>query len=149
MAITQAMCTSFKKELLEGKHNFSSAGHTFKIALFSAGATLSAGTTNFVAGATAGEVVGSGYSSGGNTLTKVDPTTGGTVGFTNFATATFTAVSLTARGGLVYNTTTAGSSSTTNAIAVLDFSADQTAVAGNFVISFPTADSSTAIIRIE
>ena len=149
MAITQAMCTSFKKELLEGKHNFSSAGHTFKIALFSAGATLSAGTTNFVAGATAGEVVGSGYSSGGNTLTKVDPTTGSTVGFTNFATATFTAVSLTARGGLVYNTTTAGSSSTTNAIAVLDFSADQTAVAGNFVISFPTADSSTAIIRIE
>jgi len=148
MAITQAMCTSFKKELLEGKHNFSTAGHTFKIALFSAAATLSAGTTNFVAGATAGEVVGAGYSSGGNVLVNIDPSNDGTVGLTSFATATFTGATLTARGGLIYNSTTEGSSNTTNAICVLDFSANQTATAGNFIISFPSAASATAIIRI-
>ena len=68
--------------------------------------------------------------------------------FTNFGTATFTGASITARGGLIYNTTTDGSSSTTNAIAVLDFSADQTATAGNFVISFPSADGTNAIVRI-
>ena len=146
MAISQAMCTSFKKELLEGKHDFNSAGHTFKIALYSAAATLSAGTTNFT---TSGEVVGAGYSSGGIELTKVDPTASGTVGITNFGTATFTAVSITARGGLIYNTTTDGTSNTTNAVCVLDFSSDQTAVAGNFVVSFPTADGTSAILRVE
>ena len=130
MAISQAMCSSFKKELLEGKHDFNSAGHTFKIALYSAAATLSAGTTNFT---TSGEVVGAGYSSGGIELTKVDPTASGTVGITNFGTATFTD----------------GTSSTTNAVCVLDFSSDQTAVAGNFVVSFPTADGTSAILRVE
>ena len=146
MAISQAMCTSFKKELLEGKHDFNSAGHTFKLALYSAAATLSAGTTNFT---TSGEVVGAGYSSGGIELTKVDPTADGTVGITKFGTETFTAVSITARGGLIYNTTTDGTSGTTNAVAVLDFSADQTAVAGNFVVSFPTADGTSSILRVE
>ena len=149
MAITQAMCTSFKKELLEGKHNFSSAGHTFKIALFSAGATLSAGTTNFVAGATAGEVVGTGYSSGGATIVQTEPTTSGTVGFVDFADVTFSGVTLVARGGVIYNSTTDGGSNTTNAVAVLDFSADKTAVAGNFVITFPTAASTSAIVRLD
>ena len=98
MAISQAMCTSFKKELLEGKHDFSSAGHTFKIALYSAGAALSAGTTNFI---TTGEVVGAGYSSGGTALVNVDPTTDSTTAFTNFGTATFTGASITARGGFI------------------------------------------------
>lgn len=145
MAISQAMCTSFKKELLEGKHDFSSAGHTFKIALYSAGAALSAGTTNFI---TTGEVVGAGYSSGGTALVNVDPTTDSTTAFTNFGTATFTGATITARGGLIYNTTTDGSSGTTNAVAVLDFSADQSATAGNFIISFPSADGTNAIVRI-
>jgi len=146
MAITQALCTSFKKELLEGKHDFSvSGGHTFKIALYSAGAALSAGTTNFT---TTGEVAGAGYTSGGVELTNKTATTSGTVAFTSFDNATFTGASITARGGLIYNTTTDGSSSTTNAIAVLDFSSDQTATAGNFVISFPSADGTNAIVRI-
>ncbi|WP_290942997.1 hypothetical protein [Hyphomonas sp.] len=146
MAITQAMCTSFKKELLEGKHDFSSAGHTFKIALFSAAATLSAGTTNFT---TSGEVVGSGYTTGGETITQSEPTTDGTTGFVDFNNVTFTGVTLTARGAVIYNSTTEGSSSTTNAVCVLDFSADQTANAGNFTISFPSADGTNAIVRIE
>ena len=146
MAITQAMCTSFKKELLEGKHDFSSAGHTFKIALFSAAATLSAGTTNFT---TSGEVVGSGYTTGGETITQLEPTTDGTTGFVDFNDVTFTGVTLTARGAVIYNSTTEGSSSTTNAVCVLDFSADQTANAGNFTISFPSADGTNAIVRIE
>ena len=146
MAISQAMCTSFKKELLEGKHDFSSAGHTFKIALFSAAATLSAGTTNFT---TSGEVVGSGYTTGGETITQSEPTTDGTTGFVDFNNVTFTGVTLTARGAVIYNSTTEGSSSTTNAVCVLDFSADQTANAGNFTISFPSADGTNAIVRIE
>jgi len=146
MAITQAMCTSFKKELLEGQHDFRSAGDTFKLALYSAAATLSAGTTNFT---TSGEVEGAGYSSGGIELTNVDPTNSGTVGITNFGTATFTAVSITARGGLIYNTTADNSSGTTNSVAVIDFSADKTAVVGNFTVTFPTADGTTAIIRTE
>ena len=146
MAISQAMCTSFKKELLEGKHDFSSAGHTFKIALFSAAATLSAGTTNFT---TFGEVTGSGYTTGGETITQSEPTTDGTTGFVDFNDVTFTGVTLTARGAVIYNTTTEGSSNTTNAVCVLDFSADQTATAGNFTVSFPSADGTNAIVRIE
>jgi hypothetical protein len=146
MAISQAMCTSFKKELLEGKHDFSSAGHTFKIALFSAAATLSAGTTNFT---TSGEVTGSGYTTGGETITQSEPTTDGTTGFVDFNDVTFTGVTLTARGAVIYNTTTEGSSNTTNAVCVLDFSADQTATAGNFTVSFPSADGTNAIVRIE
>lgn len=146
MAISQAMCTSFKKELLEGKHDFSSAGHTFKIALFSAGATLSAGTTSYV---TTGEVTGSGYSAGGETITQSEPTTDGTTGFVDFNDVTFTGVTLTARGAVIYNTTTEGSSNTTNAVCVLDFSADKTATAGNFTVSFPSADGTNAIVRIE
>jgi hypothetical protein len=146
MAISQAMCTSFKKELLEGKHDFSSAGHTFKIALFSAAATLSAGTTNFT---TSGEVTGSGYTTGGETITQSEPTTDGTTGFVDFNNVTFTGVTLTARGAVIYNSTTEGSSNTTNAVCVLDFSADQTANAGNFTVSFPSADGTNAIVRIE
>ena len=147
MAITQALCTSFKKELLEGKHDFSvSGGHTFKIAFYSAGAALSAGTTSFT---TSGEVAGAGYTSGGLGLTNKTATTSGTVAFTSFDNATFTNASVTVRGALVYNTTTSGTSDTTNAVCVLDFSADKTTTTADFIVGFPTADSTTAIIRID
>tara|TARA_R100001510_G_C7643368_1_gene200887 strand:- start:623 stop:1066 length:444 start_codon:yes stop_codon:yes gene_type:complete len=147
VAITQALCTSFKKELLEGKHDFSvSGGHTFKIALYSAGAALSAGTTSYT---TSGEVAGAGYTSGGLNLTNKTATTSGTVAFTSFDDATFANASFTTRGALVYNSTTNGTSSTTNAICVLDFSADKTTTTANFIVGFPTADSTTAIIRFE
>ena len=141
MAITQAMCTSFKKELLEGTHNFkNSGGSTFKLALFTSSATLGASTTAY---ATTNEVSGTGYSAGGNTLTRVDPTTSGTTAFTDFADTTFSTATITANGALIYN-----SSASDAAVIVLAFGGDKTSTAGDFTVQFPTADASNAIIRI-
>ena len=146
MAITQAMCTSFKQELLEGKHDFTnSTGHTFKLALFTSSATLGASTTDY---ATTNEVSGTGYTAGGGTLTNVTPTTSGTTAFTDFSDLTFSTATITANGALIYNTTTGGGSSTTDAVIVLAFGGDKTSTAGDFTIQFPTADASNAIIRI-
>lgn len=146
MAIATAMCTSFKAELLEAKHDFNSAGgHTFKIALFTSSATLGASTTDY---STSNEVVGAGYTAGGNTLTNVNPTSSGTTAFTDFNDTTFSTATITANGALIYNTTTDGGSATTNAVAVLAFGGDKTSTNGDFTIQFPTADASNAIIRI-
>lgn len=139
------MCTSFKQELLEGQHDFSSGGHTFKLALFTSAATLDATTTDY---STSNEVVGSGYSAGGGTLTNVSPTTSGTTAFTDFNDLTFSAATITANGALIYNTTTGGGSGTTEAVVVLAFGGDKTSTAGDFTIQFPAADASNAIIRI-
>ena len=150
MAIAQAMCTSFKKELLEGVHNFkNSGGDTFKLALFAEGsggkssttATLGASTTALV---TTGEVASSGtYATGGGSLTRVDPSTSGTTAFTDFADLSFTTATITAMGALIYN-----SSDSNKAVCVLDFTSNKTSTAGTFTIQFPTADASNAIIRI-
>ena len=141
MAITQAMCTSFKQQLLEGTHNFkNSGGSTFKLALFTSSATLGASTTAY---ATTNEVSGTGYSAGGNTLTRVDPTTSGTTAFTDFADTTFSTATITANGALIYN-----SSASDAAVIVLAFGGDKTSTAGDFTVRFPTADASNAIIRI-
>lgn len=145
MAISQAMCTSFKQELLEGQHNFRNGGHTFKLALYTSSATLDATTTDYT---TSQEVSGTGYSAGGSSLTNVDPTTSGTTAFTDFADLTFSTSTITANGALIYNTTTGGGSSTTDAVIVLAFGGDKTSTAGDFTIQFPTADASNAIIRI-
>ena len=143
MAITQAMCTSFKKELLEGTHNFkNSGGSTFKLALFTSSATLGASTTAY---ATTNEVSSSGtnYTAGGNSLTRVDPSTSGTTALTDFADLTFSTATITANGALIYN-----SSASDKAVIVLAFGGDKTSTAGDFTIQFPTADASNAIIRI-
>jgi len=143
MAITQAMCTSFKKELLEGTHNFkNSGGGTFKLALFTSSATLGAATTAY---ATTNEVSSSGtnYTAGGNALTRVDPSTSGTTALTDFADLTFSTATITANGALIYN-----SSASDKAVIVLAFCGDKTSTAGDFTIQFPTADASNAIIRI-
>jgi hypothetical protein len=146
MAITQAMCTSFKKELLEAKHNFLlSGGHTFKIALFTSSATLGASTTDY---SSSNEVTGTGYTAGGNALTNIDPTTSGTTAFCDFADTTWSSATITANGALIYNTTTDGGSGTTNAVCALAFGGDKTSTNGDFVIQFPAADASNAIIRI-
>ena len=146
MAISQAMCTSFKKELLEGKHNFlASGGDTFKLALFTSSATLGAGTSDFE---TTNEVSGTGYSSGGSALTNVNPTTSSTTAFTDFDDLTFSTATITANGALIYNTTTGSGTGTTDAVCVLAFGGDKTSTAGDFTIQFPTADASNAIIRI-
>ena len=146
MTISQAMCTSFKKELLEGKHNFlASGGDTFKLALFTSSATLGATTTDF---ATTNEVSGTGYSSGGSALTNVNPTTSSTTAFTDFDDLTFSTATITANGALIYNTTTGSGTGTTDAVCVLAFGGDKTSTAGDFTIQFPTFDASNAIIRI-
>ena len=141
MAISQAMCTSFKVELLQGVHNFTaSTGDTFKIALYTSSASLDATTTAYT---TSNEVVGTGYTAGGNTLTNVTPTSSGTTAFTDFADTTWSTATITARGALIYNSTDSNKS-----VCVLDFGSDKTSTAGNFTIVFPTADATNAIIRI-
>jgi len=146
MAITSALCTSFKKELLERKHDFNAtSGHTFKIALYTSSASLDAATTAYT---TSNEVVGTGYTAGGTTLTNIDPTSSGTTAFVDFADATWPSATITAAGALIYNTTTDGGSATTNAVAVISFGGDKTSTNGDFVVQFPAADASNAIIRI-
>jgi len=141
MAITQAMCTSFKKELLEGTHNFkNSGGSTFKLALFTSSATLGAATTAY---STTNEAIGTNYTAGGLALTRVDPSSSGTTALTDFADLTFSTASVTANGALIYN-----SSASDKAVIVLAFGGDKTSTAGDFTIQFPAADASNAIIRI-
>jgi hypothetical protein len=141
MAISQAMCTSFKLALLDGEMDFSSdTSQTFKIALYTSAATLGATTTVY---SVTNEVSGTGYTAGGNTLTVVAPTTSGTTAYLDFADTTWATATITARGALIYQ-----SGGTNPAVAVLDFGADKTSTAGDFTIQFPTANASDAIIRI-
>ena len=149
MAITQAMCTSFKTELMTATHNFATNGNAFKLALYAEGsggkssttATLGAATTAFT---TTGEVASSGtYVTGGLALTKVAPTASGTTAFTDFGDRSFTTATITAMGALIYNDTNGD-----KAVAVLDFGSNKTSTSGTFTIQFPTADASNAIIRI-
>lgn len=141
MSISQAMCTSFKTELLTATHDFSaSGGDTFKLALYSSTASLGASTTAFTQ---TGEVSGAGYSTGGSSLTNVAPTSSGTTAFTDFNDLTFASSTITARGCLIYNSTDSN-----KAVCVLDFGSDKTSTSGDFTIQFPTADASNAIIRI-
>ena len=145
MAITQAMCTSFKKGLLQAQHNFSSGGDAFKLALFTSSATLSAATTNY---STTNESSGTNYTAGGSALTNVTPTTSGKTALTDFADLVFTDATVTARGAMIYNTTTGAGTGTTDSTIILDFGSDKTSTAGDFTIVFPAAAASTAIIRI-
>ena len=143
MAITQAMCTSFKVGLLDGDFDFGSGTpQTFRIALYTSSATLSASTTAYT---TSNEVTGTGYSAGGQPLTISQvPTSSGTTAFLDFADITWTSATFTARGALIY----LANGTTNPAVAVLDFGSDKTSTAGDFTIQFPTADASNAIIRI-
>jgi|TARA_A100001518_G_C1214950_1_gene57699 hypothetical protein len=144
MAITQAICNSFKKQLLEGDANFSnSSGDKFKIALYTSSATLNSATTSFT---TTQEVGNSGqYTSGGGALVNLATSITAGVARVDFADRSFTGVTITARGALIYNT----SSAVTNAsVCVLDFGGDKTATSGVFTIQFPAQTSTAAILRI-
>jgi len=141
MAITQAVCTSFKQELMQGLHNFTtSTGNVFKIALYTSAATLSAATTAYSA---TNEASGTAYVAGGNTLVNVTPAVSGTTAYVDFNDTTWSTSTITARGALIYNSTNAN-----RATVVLDFGADKTSSAGDFTIVFPTPDATNAIIRI-
>ena len=143
MAISQAMVTSFKVGVLNGEFNFGSGtSQVFKIALFTSAATLGAATTAY---STSNEVVGVGYTAGGNTLTISQvPTSSGTTAFLDFADTTWTSATITARGALIY----LANGTTNPAVAVLDFGSDKTSTSGDFTIQFPTADATNAIVRI-
>ena len=144
MAITSAICTSFKQEILVGTHNFTAtSGDTFKIALFTSDASLGAGTTAY---STSNEITnssGTAYTAGGATLTSVTPTTSGTTAICDFSDVSYTSASFTANGALIYN-----DDQSDKAVAVIAFGGDKTVSSGAFRIQFPTADGSNAIIRI-
>jgi hypothetical protein len=137
------LCTSFKVELMQAVHNFTtSTGNTFKLALYDNSPSFTAATTAYTA---SGEVANSGtYSAGGGALTNVTPTSSGTTAFTDFADLSFTSATITSYGALIYNDSAAGDPT----VCVLDFGGAKTSTNGTFTIIFPTADSTSAIIRI-
>ena len=145
MAITQCIPTSFKVDILSAQQNFSALSggpNAFKIALYTSAATLNAATTAYT---TTNEVVGTNYTAGGATLSiSTAPTSSGTTAYISFSNATWAVSTITARGALIYNDTLAGK----NAVAILDFGSDKTTVASTFTVQFPTASSTSAIIRI-
>ena len=146
MAITtNAICNSFKEELLLSEHNFdTSGGHVFKLALYDSSATIGADTTSYVGDSTGGQVPDTGqYAQGGGALVNALVSVNGTTAFVDFDDLSFTGVTLTARGALIYNTSTSD-----KAVAVLDFGGDKTATAGTFTVQFPDANDTQAIIRI-
>ena len=144
MAITSAICTSFKVELLKGVHNFTATtGNTFKIALYDSDATLGASTTAFTTSEEITNTSGTAYTSGGATLTSVTPVASSTTAVCDFADVSYTSASFTANGALIYN-----SSASNAAVCAIAFGSDKTATNGTFTIQFPTADATNAIIRL-
>ena len=144
MAITSAICTSFKVELLKGVHDFTATtGDTFKIALYDSDATLGASTTAFTTSEEITNTSGTAYTSGGATLTSVTPVASSTTAVCDFADVSYTSASFTANGALIYN-----SSDSNAAVCAIAFGSDKTATNGTFTIQFPTADATNAIIRL-
>ena len=144
MAITSAICTSFKVELLKGVHNFTATtGDTFKIALYDSDATLGASTTAFSTSEEITNTSGTAYTSGGATLTSVTPVASSTTAVCDFADVSYTSASFTANGALIYN-----SSDSNAAVCAIAFGSDKTATNGTFTIQFATADATNAIIRL-
>ena len=140
MAITSAICTSFKQEILVEGHNLTNGADSINLVINPCSATLGAGTTAFV---TTGQATGTNYSSGGSALTNVTPTTSGTTAIVDFADLTFSTATVTARGCLLYNTTNSN-----KAICAIDFGGDKTSTAGDFTVVFPSPTATGAIIRL-
>ena len=144
MAITSAVCTSFKVELLKGVHNFTATtGNTFKIALYTSDATLGASTTAYSTSNEITNTSGSAYTAGGATLTSVTPVLSTDTAVCDFADISFTSASFTANGCLIYNDTNAD-----RAVCAIAFGGDKTVSSGTFTIQFPAADADNAILRI-
>ena len=151
MAISSAICSSFKQELLQGHHDFdanASGGDTFKIALYQSDASLGAATTDYSTSEEISNTSGSAYTAGGATLTNTGVGLTSTTAFTDFSDVSFTSATFTANGALIYNTQTNGGSNTTDAVCAIAFGSDKTATNGTFQIQFPANDSSNAIIRL-
>ena len=151
MTIASAVCSSFKQELLQGKHDFDangSGGDTYKLALFTSSASLGAATTDYSTSNEISNTSGSAYTAGGKALTNTGVGLTGTTAFTDFSDLSFTSASFTANGCLIYNTQTNGGSNTTDAVCVVAFGGDKTVSSGTFTIQFPANDSSSAILRL-
>ena len=145
MAITSAICTSFKQEILVGTHNFTAtSGNTFKIALFTSSASLGAGTTAYSTSNEITNTSGSAYTAGGATLTSVTPVASSTTAVCDFSDVSYSSATFTANGCLIYNDTATGDP----ACVAVAFGADKTVTSGTFTIQFPTADATNAIIRL-
>ena len=145
MAITSAICNSFKQEILEAEHNFTaSTGNTFKLALYDSDASLGAGTTAYSSSEEITNTSGTAYTAGGKALTSVTPTLDSSTAVCDFADLSWTSASFTARGCLIYN----DSHSTNASVCAIDFGGDKTATSGTFTIQFPAAAATTAIVRI-
>tara|TARA_R110000737_G_scaffold774_2_gene2381 strand:+ start:360 stop:803 length:444 start_codon:yes stop_codon:yes gene_type:complete len=142
---TNAICNTFKKELLQGKHDFDASSDTYKLAMYTSLATLGASTENYII---SNEVTSSSYTAGGKALVNQGVKVSSAVAITDFADVSWTGVTLSARGSLIYNTTTDGGSGTTDAVCVLDFGGVKTATAGTFTIQFPAFTTSAAILRL-
>lgn len=141
MAITSAVCSSFKQQVLVGTHNLTaSSGNSFKLALYTSSATLGAASTAFV---TTGQSSGTNYTSGGNALTNITPVLSGTTAVCDFSDLTFGTATITSRGCMIYNDTNADKS-----VCVIDFGADKTSTAGDFTVVFPSPTATGAIIRL-
>ena len=140
MAITSAICNSFKQEILVEGHNLTNGADSLKLALYTSSATLGAGTTAYV---TTGQSTGTNYSAGGSALTNVTPALSGSTCVVDFSDLTFGTATGTARGCLIYNTTNSN-----KAVCAIDFGGDKTSTAGDFTVVFPSASSSAAIIRL-
>ena len=141
MAITSALCTSFKVEILKGVHNFTADDDQFKLALYTSSASLGAATTAYTS---SNEASGTNYTAKGAFLTSVTPVASGTTALVHFNDLTFSNVTITARGALIFNEVASGDPS----VCALDFGGDKTSTAGDFTVQFPAADASNAIIRI-
>ena len=144
MAITSAVCNSFKAEVLQALHNFTaSSGNSFKLALYTSSATLNKSTTAYATTNEISNTSGSAYSAGGKTIVSVTPALDGSTACCDFADISFTSASFTANGCLIYNDTQAD-----KAVCVVAFGSDKTVSSGTFTIQFPAADASNAIVRI-
>mgnify|MGYP006097788077 FL=1 len=142
---TNAICNTFKKELLQGKHDFDASSDTYYLAMYTSLATLGASTENYTI---SNEVTSSSYTAGGKALVNQGVKVSSAVAITSYANVSWTGVTLSARGSLIYNTTTDGGSGTTDAVCVLDFGGVKTATAGTFTIQFPAFTTSAAILRL-
>ena len=151
MAITSAICNSFKVEILKAEHNFTATtGNTFNLALYTSSATLSASTTAYASTNEITNTSGSAYSAGGAALTiaSSSPTSSGTTAWVDFDNVSWSSASFTANGCMIYNTTTGSGSGTTDSVIIVAFGGDKTVSSGTFTVQFPTPDASDAILRI-
>lgn len=141
--IQQALCTSFKVQLLQGIHDFRTSGNVFKIALYSSTATLNSSTTAYTA---SGEVTGTGYVAGGATLTNINPSSSGTTAIATFSAVSWANSTITARGALIYNSNASGY--TNPSVVVLDFGLDRSSSSSTFSITFPTDTYEYYVIQL-